>query len=84
MKCATRGHGLFSGSVQNATASAIDANTDWSTALQSVDVVIHLAARVHVMSEGASDPLTEFRLVNTAGTEHLVRCAAASGVKRLV
>ena len=47
-------------------------------------MVIHLAARVHVMKDAADDPLAEFRLVNTAGTEHLARCAAASGVKRLV
>ncbi len=30
------------------------------------------------------DPLSEFRRTNTAGTEHLARCAAAAGVKRLV
>ena len=57
---------------------------DWSVALTDVDVVIHLAARVHVMRDTAVDPLAEFRRVNTAGTEHLARCAAASGVKRLV
>jgi len=58
--------------------------TNWSSALVNVDVVIHLAARVHVMRDMAADPLDEFRSVNTFGTEHLARCAAASGVKRLV
>ena len=62
----------------------INANTDWSHALLNCDVVIHLAARVHIMCDGADDPLAEFRLVNTVGSEHLARCAAASGVKRLV
>jgi len=62
----------------------IGAETDWSTALHGVETVIHLAARVHVMQDAAADPLTEFRRVNTAGTEHLARCAAASGVRRLV
>jgi nucleoside-diphosphate-sugar epimerase len=62
----------------------IDGDTDWLNALRGVDVVIHLAARVHVMCETVADPLAEFRRVNTAGTEHLARCAAASGVKRLV
>lgn len=66
------------------TVGAIDGETDWEEALRNVDAVIHLAARVHVMSDSAADPLAEFRLVNTAGTEHLARCAAASGVKRLV
>ena len=62
----------------------INTLTDWSAALAGVDVVIHLAARVHVMNETSSDPLTEFRLTNVDGTEHLARSAAASGVKRLV
>lgn len=62
----------------------IGPNTDWSAALDGVQIVIHLAARVHVMHESASDPLAEFRSVNTAGTEHLARCAATSGVKRMV
>ena len=62
----------------------IDENTDWLNALRGVDVVIHLAARVHVMSDTVADPLAEFRRVNTAGTDYLARCAAANGVQRLV
>ncbi|MDX2346614.1 MAG: SDR family oxidoreductase [Legionella sp.] len=49
-----------------------------------VDVVIHTAARVHVMNDDASDPLTEFRKVNRDATLILARLAAASGVKRFV
>lgn len=70
--------------VRAAVVGDISANTDWSAALDGVEVVIHLAARVHVMHESAADPLAEFRSVNAAGTEHLARCAAASGVKRMV
>ena len=62
----------------------IDSVTDWTEALCGVSVVVHLAARVHVMSDTVADPLAEFRRVNTAGAEHLARCAAAGGVKRLV
>jgi len=62
----------------------IDGGTDWSAALTNVDVVIHLAARVHVMHDDSADPLAEFRMVNTAGTAHLARCAAGAGVTRLV
>jgi nucleoside-diphosphate-sugar epimerase len=58
--------------------------TDWTAALSGVTDVIHLAARVHVMRDGASDPLREFRRVNTEGTERLARASAAAGVKRLV
>jgi len=62
----------------------INRDTDWSTALAGVDLVIHLAARVHVMKETSTDPLNEFRSANVHGTEHLARSAAAHGVKRLV
>lgn len=66
------------------TVGNIGQDTGWSGALAGAEVVIHLAARVHVMRDDSSDPLAEFRRVNTAGTEHLARCAAASGAKRLV
>ncbi|CAG1006020.1 SDR family oxidoreductase [Geobacter sp.] len=58
--------------------------TSWSEALTNIDTIIHLAARVHVMDDRASDPLAEFRRVNTEGTGRLAREAAASGVRRLV
>lgn len=67
-----------------AAVGAMDGETGWNEALSDVDVVIHLAARVHVMRDDAADPLSEFRRINTAGTEHLARCAAAAGVRRLV
>ncbi len=62
----------------------IDQNTNWGDALSDVDVVVHLAARVHVMRDDASNPLEEFRRVNVAGTERLARSAAEVGVRRLV
>ncbi|MBK9161535.1 MAG: SDR family oxidoreductase [Nitrosomonadales bacterium] len=74
----------ISSAVPVAVVGEIGADTDWTVALDGVEVVIHLAARVHVMRENAMDPLAEFRRINVAGTEHLARCAAASGVKRMV
>ena len=62
----------------------IDANTDWKDALKEVDVVVHLAARVHVMNENTQDPLAAFRKVNVAGTIHLATEAAKAGVTRLI
>lgn len=53
-------------------------------ALDDVQVVIHAAARVHVMNETAEDALAEFRKVNVEGTLRLARCAAESGVKRFI
>ena len=49
--------------------------TPCETALKDVDVVIHLAARVHIMQDTATDPLQEFRKVNLHGTERLARQA---------
>ncbi len=62
----------------------IDAGTDWRRALAGIDVVVHAAARVHVMHETATDPLVAYRAVNTAGTLNLARQAAAAGVRRFV
>jgi nucleoside-diphosphate-sugar epimerase len=62
----------------------IDNATDWAVALRGVNVAIHLAARVHVMKNSASDPLAEFLKVNLHGTANLARQAAQAGVKRLV
>ena len=59
-------------------------NDGWQAALAGVDVVIHSAARVHVMNDTEADPLTAFRRVNVEGTLNLARQAAAAGVKRFV
>lgn len=57
---------------------------DYSDCLAGVSVVIHAAARVHVMDDTAADPLAAYREVNVAGTLNLARQAAASGVKRFI
>lgn len=57
---------------------------DWQPALVGVHVVVHLAARVHVMREAAANSLAEFRRVNVAGTLNLARQAAAAGAQRFV
>lgn len=75
---------FFPKSVQCHVVGALDAGTDWSAALQGVVAVVHCAARVHVMQEVSTDPLTEFRRVNVQGTRHLAQQAAAAGVRRFV
>lgn len=62
----------------------LSADTNWGEALKGVEVVVHAAARVHVMSDTAADPLAEFRRANVQGTLALMRQAAAAGVRRLV
>ncbi|MEO8038669.1 MAG: SDR family oxidoreductase [Betaproteobacteria bacterium] len=58
--------------------------TDWSEALEGIDAVIHLAARVHVVRDTAIAPLEAFRAVNVEGTRSLAIQAARAGVRRFV
>jgi len=62
----------------------IGSSTDWSEALKGVDVVVHLAARAHVLKDSVTDPLAEFRRVNVDGAVSLASQAISSGVKRFV
>jgi len=62
----------------------LDANTNWSEALKSQDVVIHAAARVHIMKDDAADPMLEYRRTNVEGTLNLARQAAAASIKRFI
>ena len=68
----------------NVVGGAVDEFTDWSRVLQECSTVVHLAARVHVMSDAAQDPLQEYRRTNVQGTLNLARQAAAAGVNRFI
>ncbi len=81
---AMRTSGKLLSGVEACTVGAIDGETDWVDALRGMDVVIHLAARVHVMKDNIADPLAEFLKVNLHGTMKLARQAARTGVKRFV
>jgi UDP-glucose 4-epimerase len=62
----------------------IDNNTNWMVALLNVETVIHCAARVHIMDGNLTNPLNEFREVNTYGTLNFAQQAADAGVKRFI
>jgi len=62
----------------------LEPSTDWSVALGGASAVVHCAARVHVMSDTATNPLAEFRRVNVQGTLNLARQAATAGVQRFI
>jgi nucleoside-diphosphate-sugar epimerase len=66
------------------TAGDVHPDRDWTDSLQDVSLVIHLAARVHVMQDTAANPLDEYRRVNVDGTVKLAGSAAAAGVRRFV
>lgn len=64
--------------------ASLSLDQDWSAAVSEVNVVVHCAARVHIMNDVAVDPLAEFRRVNVAGTLHLARQAAQAGARRFI
>lgn len=66
---------------------------DWSTptgrarladALQGVDLVVHLAARVHRMRDDAADPAAAHRSENRDATAALAEAAREAGVARCI
>ena len=62
----------------------IRVNPEWRNALAGCDVVVHLAARAHVLRDEYREPIVEYRRVNVAASETLARAAAGAGVRRLV
>ncbi len=65
-------------------AREMNAETDWSDLVMGCDVVVHTAARVHVMADSAESTMESYTLVNVEGTLHLARQAAMAGVTRFV
>jgi len=65
-------------------SSEIKPDTDFTQALVGVDVIVHCAARAHIMNDTAEEPLEAFREVNSLGTLNLARQAASAGVKRFI
>jgi nucleoside-diphosphate-sugar epimerase len=57
---------------------------DWEKVLQHVDVIFHLAARVHKMKDDSPDVLAVYRKENVALTATITNAAVASGVRRLI
>ncbi|WP_227387465.1 UDP-glucose 4-epimerase family protein [Pseudoalteromonas piscicida] len=68
----------------NFIEGTISEKSDNRSALKGVDVVVHCAARAHVMNECSIDPLSAYKEVNTKGTINLAKQAAEKGVKRFI
>jgi UDP-glucose 4-epimerase len=64
------------------TVDSLDATTPNTFA--DCAAVIHLAARVHVMHDHATDPLAAFRAVNVDATLHVAQAALSAGVRRFL
>ena len=66
------------------TMGLIDSETNWSEALHDVNVVIHLAAKVHVMCDDMVTSREEFHKVNVNSTLNLANQAIKVGVQRFI
>lgn len=69
--------------VEQVLINKLEVHSDWTEALQDIDIVIHMAARVHVMDKTAS-LMEEFYKVNSQGTRNLAEQAAQHKVKRFI
>ncbi len=72
------------GLIEYSLLGDLSANPELRGPLAGVSVVVHLAARVHVMRESAGDPLQEYRRVNVDGTKSIALAAVAAGVRRFI
>jgi len=84
VRSAVRTLSSHSDRVEAVEVGSLSSKTDWTIPLKSINQVVHLAARVHVMNDQSADPLEEFRKVNVDATIHLAKQAAAAGVKRFI
>ena len=64
--------------------SELEVDTDWTEALVGCSVIVHLAARVHYLSEKVINPLVDYDKINVRSTLNLARQSADSGVKRFI
>ncbi len=58
--------------------------TNWDKILDNIDVIVHCAARAHILKETHPEPLIEFRKSNYLATEHLIEQAIKKKVKRFI
>ncbi|MCI3944604.1 NAD-dependent epimerase/dehydratase family protein [Pseudomonas syringae] len=59
-------------------------DNQWTDFVRGAQVVIHCAARVHVLNETASEADQEYFRANVTATLNLAEQAAAAGVKRFI
>lgn len=57
---------------------------DWSSILKGVDVIVHLAARAHMLGDTGKKSEDIYLATNFLSTVNLARQAACAGVKRFV
>ncbi len=59
-------------------------NTKFNNFLEGIDIIIHLAAKAHIMKESKNDTYDSYHSINTVPTIELARQAIEAGVKRFI
>lgn len=68
---------------ERAVVGDISATTDWRAALRDTDVVIHVAARAHILGDPSANSNLYIE-TNSRGTERLANASAGAGIRRFV
>lgn len=71
------------GATEEAVVSDIRGDTRWDSALEGVDVVVHVAARAHVLNDAAGNA-DLYHETNARGTHGLALAAAQHGVRQFI
>lgn len=62
----------------------LEDNPDWTDVLAGIEVVIHLAARVHVLKEKSALAMDDYYKINSVATRNLAQQAVQQQVKRFI
>jgi nucleoside-diphosphate-sugar epimerase len=71
------------GAAQTVVTGEIGAATEWDRALEGVEMIVHAAARTHVLRNSGT-AAQQYIEINTRGTERLALAAVRAGVRRFV
>ena len=74
----------YSADYPSLTIHSLDDVEAMKVALNGYSAIVHTAARAHVMHESGSEPLAEYRRVNTDITLSLAKAAVSAGVRRFI
>ncbi|MGN2431365.1 UDP-glucose 4-epimerase family protein [Pseudomonas syringae] len=85
VRVAVRGvHDLSADHVDVVNVESLAPDNRWESFVTGADVVIHCAARVHVLNEQSAEPDQEYFRANVTATLNLAEQAAAAGVRRFI
>ena len=75
---------LFADNINQIIVGDLNNDIDWSSILNKIDCIIHLAGKAHVIDKSKASALDEFRKINTELTLNLAKQAVAAGVERFI